>query len=101
MEVIWENSKYSHEYGDYLRGDWETLSAKIWAAEKLAEDQRPTDYALFNEIIQWPRVVEDRTDEERTPVCDLEEDESAKAEREERYAREEHYYGIWLGRRTD
>lgn len=99
MEVISGNAKSSHGYiGDFLRGDWETLTAKTWAAETLAEDQRPTDSALFDKIICGPRVFEEITDEERALVCDLE-GESAKAEREKRHAREKHYYEIWLGKR--
>ena len=95
MTVIADNVRYANEYGDFLRGAWETLSARVWSAETLADEEKPTEYTLFDDII--PRVVEDQTDDERALISGLE-DPFTKAERAERHEREKHYCKIWLGR---
>jgi len=101
MEIITETRGASHGYGDYLDGDWETLSAKAWAAETYDAQERLEHQILFPNSTHnrhlWPNVVEDQTEEVRALACDLE-DPSAKAEREKRREREWQYCEIWLGR---
>ena len=74
---------------------WTGETARVWSAETLADEEKPTEYTLFDDII--PRVVEDQTDDERALISGLE-DPFTKAERAERHEREKHYCKIWLGR---
>jgi hypothetical protein len=105
MEIVTEDRKFSHGYGEYLDADWEILSAKVWSVETPADEKRLERQILFpGDIFNrhlWPNVMENQTDGERALVCDLEYP-SAKAEKEKekekRHEREMHYCESWLGR---
>jgi hypothetical protein len=105
MEIVTEDRKFPHGYGEYLDADWEMLSAKVWSVETPADEKRLERQMLFSSDLSnrhlWPNVIENQTDGERALVYDLEYP-SAKAEKEKeketRHEREMHYCESWLGR---